>query len=468
LAAFAVVAVPYTKLSGEIFPTRIQEIMESFSYGVESNRIFEQNGNINQAKIVPSETAKALWEISDGINTNLMYFFTLFLLVGIYDYFRKKPKNELVFLIKAFILFNISILSVRYLISPEMSGRYLLPLTVFTIFYVPVGLVVLGGEIDKLFCKQGNSEVVRQQWFYILLIIGIAVCLPKLLRPLRIEKKECRLAAQWLNENTPENCKLINSGIDPRVIFYANRECIQITSYDADYAVKMRSNNTMPMYEDGVFILNGENDFIDSGANPIPPSGDFSISGWVYCEGKSDTMHNNFGTALGSASWSKNKAVKGIALRVQNAATDLHAIIGNGISHNRFVLIKDITTANKQKWYHIVLVYHSADKILRGYVDKEYIGSCSNVYSDSGQNFCIGHSGGLNSAEAFWYGKVKNIEIFNKAISIPEISELYSKENMPIEFPIINSFNLGNSQVVLYRLGFISLSETLTDQFNVQ
>jgi len=461
---FAVVAAPYMKVKGEIFPTRIQQIMGSFSYGYDSNEISEQNGNIYQAKIVPVDTAKALWKISDGINTNLMYYFMPFLFVGIYHYFRKKPKNELFFLIKAFILFNIVILIVRYYISPEMSRRYILPLIAFTIFFVPVGLQVLGGEIDKLLCKHGNSERGRQQWFFILLIIGIAVCLPKLLRPLRIEKMEYRLAAEWLNKNTPENSLLAISGIDPRVIFYAGRKSVQTMSHNADYAVKMYKNRTMPICEDGVFVFNGKNDFIDSGASPIPSSGDFSISAWVYCEGKSQNNSDNFGTALGSASWTTTNAVKGIALRTQNTANDLCAVIGDGLTHNRLILLKDITTVNKQKWYHIVLVYVSADNILRGYVNKEYIGSCSKVYADSGQSFCIGHSGKLNSSEAFWYGKVKNVEIFDNALSSSEIAELYLKENIPVDCSIKYSLNLGKSQVVVYPLPLISLSKELANK----
>jgi len=142
----------------------------------------------------------------------------------------------------------------------------------------------------------------------------------------------------------------------------------------------------------------------------------------------------------------------------------LCATIGDGSTYTQLILLKDITTTNKQKWFHIVLVYVSTDNTLRGYVNKEYIGSCNKVYADSEQNFHIGHSGKLNSSEAFWYGKVKNVEIFNVALSCPEIADLYSKENIPVEYPIKYTLNLRKLQVVAYPLPLISLSKALTNK----
>ncbi len=462
---FAVVASPYMKIRGEILPARLQQIIESFSYRYDSDEISKQNGNIYQAKLVPADVAKALWKLVDKISANLMYFFIPFLFVGMYYYFCKKPENESVFFITAFILLNIAGLILRYCIGSALSSRYVLPLTAFTIFFVPVGLQVLGREIDKLLCKtickNDRLEEGARRWFFILLVVGLTICLPKLFRPIRIEKKDYRTAAEWLNKNTPENSLLAISGIDPRIVFYADRESTQAMSQNADYAVKMRRSNTKSIYKDGVFMFNGKDDFIDSGINPIPSSGDFTISGWVYCEGEEAGETDKFGTAFGSSTYeSVSSAVKGIVVRI-DATGNLKVCWGDGITWNTIVLVNDITTTNKQKWHHITLVYTECDASLITYVNGSLVGNGVQSYGDSGYNFRIGHSGKLNSSEAFWYGKVKSLETFNNALSCSDIADLYSKENIPVEYPIKYTLSLRKSQVVVYPLPLISLSKAL-------
>ena len=53
-------------------------------------------------------------------------------------------------------------------------------------------------------------------------MIGIVICVPKLLRPIRIEKQGYRAAAQWLNANT-DNAKIV-AVPDKRISFYAQRQ----------------------------------------------------------------------------------------------------------------------------------------------------------------------------------------------------------------------------------------------------
>jgi hypothetical protein len=351
LIGFSTIATPYIAIRGEFLPTRIQQTMERFSCEYEHNGILDQNDDICQAGIMSNDTVQALWEIFEEINTNLMYFFVPFLFIGLYSFYRKSPKSESYFFITAFISFNIVILILRYRISPVMSSRYVFPLVTFTVFLVPVGLQVSVRIIHKLLWKNSNSEEQSQRWFFILLIIGIAICFPKLLRPLRIEKKEYRLAAEWLNKNTRKNSLLAVSGIDSRIAFYAGRESIRAMSQDANYVVKMCRNDTRSIYEGGVFALNGKGDFIDSGTNPLPSSGDFTLSGWVYCEGEMPGNRNRYGTAFGSASWS-GTAVRGIVIRCSSDRS-LGVTFGDGISNGHFNIVNNIKTENRQKWYQL-------------------------------------------------------------------------------------------------------------------
>ena len=91
----------------------------------------------------------------------------------------------------------------------------------------------------------GNAVRNPHTWFVALLIVGIGICLPKLLRPMRIEKKSYKMATQWLKENTKENDLIASS--DPRIGFYAGRPTIKIVEgkipRKTSYIVKIVKNS---------------------------------------------------------------------------------------------------------------------------------------------------------------------------------------------------------------------------------
>lgn len=260
IACFVIIAGPYIKIRGEILPTRLQQIIEKFS-SVHNNQNTESNRVDYLAAIVPTSIIKAFGKFTEKLCANLMYFFAPFLLFGIYQHFRKNAlEPPIKFLMAAFILLNLAMVILRYVCAgPELSGRYILPLTVITIFFVPIGLQQFAQWIDKLFrttiCKNGSPENKTQQWFFILLAVGITICLPKLLRPLRVEEKDYRQAAEWIKKNTQDNDLLAVSGLDPRITFYADRKFIKVTQKtmpsNADFAVKMYDNDTEPDYRNG-------------------------------------------------------------------------------------------------------------------------------------------------------------------------------------------------------------------------
>jgi hypothetical protein len=69
-----------------------------------------------------------------------------------------------------------------------------------------------------------------------LLVIGIVICVPKLFRPIRIEKKGYRLAAEWLKENTTKEDVIAVPDI--RISFYAERKGVSQYEKGAKYVVK--------------------------------------------------------------------------------------------------------------------------------------------------------------------------------------------------------------------------------------
>ncbi|KPJ65839.1 MAG: hypothetical protein AMJ43_09835 [Coxiella sp. DG_40] len=248
IIGFTIVAAPYMKIRGEFLPLRLQQIMESFSSYFVHSGPQEQNISGYAAKLVPSDITKAFGKLANRILENLMYYFAPALFIGMYYHFRRKTKSVSTFFITAFVLANIIMVILRYHVSPFLSRRYILPLITFTIFFVPLGLQIMSRWVVKVFSKGVNQHEALQsesrRWFFVLLIIGLAICVPKLFRPIRIEKKGYRLAAQWLKENSRKGDIIVVP--DERISFYAERKGIRRVGKSARYIVKRLKDEEEP------------------------------------------------------------------------------------------------------------------------------------------------------------------------------------------------------------------------------
>jgi hypothetical protein len=127
---------------------------------------------------------------------------------------------------------------------------------IFTIFYVPAGLEALASwlnekfskAIERLFAVKANADF----WFMVLLVIGIVICSPKLLRPIRAEKQSYRDAARWLAKNTDE--KDIIAVPDIRIGFYSGRRSVE---YDGQ-AIPKEAQYVVKVFEDEKNTPSGE------------------------------------------------------------------------------------------------------------------------------------------------------------------------------------------------------------------
>jgi len=231
LIGFAIPAAPYMKCTGKIIPLRVTRIMKLLSHNTlldkaNTPKTDSVSSNYNTAGIVAPDIMKALGEIFKTIGESLMWFFLPALMIGLCHHFRINAKFEDQFLITTFIIMNIAMMVLRYCyIQLHVSQRWSLPLITFTIFYVPIGLQVAGKWLNNK--RSGSEQKIdtpkekRLSWFVILLFIGLSICLPKLLRPVRIEKQDYENAAEWLSENTTSVD--IVATPDKRITFYA--EC---------------------------------------------------------------------------------------------------------------------------------------------------------------------------------------------------------------------------------------------------
>ncbi len=233
LVGFAIPAAPYMKCTGKIISPKVDHIIKSFSLNPFSDKTDEAiistvSSNFNTAEVVSGNFLKALSEIFSVIGENLMWFFVLPLMVGLYWHFHKLRKalfTERFFIFGLIVLYLVMMVSL-HVNRNYISRRHCMPLVVFTIFYVPVGLQIIGNWLsnNRSYSKHPPNipEKKRVCWFVILLLIGIGICMPKLLRPVRIKKQGYIEAANWLMENTsPADIIALR---DRRIAFYAERK----------------------------------------------------------------------------------------------------------------------------------------------------------------------------------------------------------------------------------------------------
>ncbi len=240
LAGFLVLAGPHISLKNTIFS---EKQISDFVVNAQNNGIqFQQQAiALNTADIIASDIVTASGKLFENIGETLMWFFVPALLIGVYKFVRNakwyEPEH---FFISAIIIFNVPLMIWLYCSAGYMSARHTLPLVMFTVFYIPAGMYVLADLFNKKLLKKNNANL----GFVILIAIGTAICVPKLLRPLHFDKITVRKAAQWLTENS-EKYDIIAEH-DSRVAFYANRKSIyydgQAIPQEAKYVVKVFKN----------------------------------------------------------------------------------------------------------------------------------------------------------------------------------------------------------------------------------
>jgi hypothetical protein len=258
---FAVPTAAYIRCTGKIIPPEVNSIMKSFSFNAlpdrtDVPRINTVSSNYNTAEIVPSRVLKALGEIFKTIGESLMWFFMPALAIGLCYRFRGNAKREELFLITTFVLVSVTMMILRYCyFLHHVSQRWSLPLITFTIFYIPVGLGVIGSRLESRFPmnkqKTETAKGNRGSWFLVLLLVGMCICIPKLLRPIRIAKQGYRDTAQWLRGNTAATD--IIAVPDRRISFYAERNGVLFAGgripRSCEYAIRQfQSQGEMFLY----------------------------------------------------------------------------------------------------------------------------------------------------------------------------------------------------------------------------
>jgi len=196
---------------------------------------------VQAAGLMPHELLDAMWALVNKTSEMLMYYFVPALLVGVASLRREVPPSEDKRLLGMFLAGNVAILLLRHcLFGHTLSERYLLPLAAVGAPVIALGIHTMTASLLRALRREVTDRS-RRVVFIVLVAVGVGICLPKLLRPVRPDKARYITAGRWLAENTPTGCRIAVP--DWRIGFYAEREFSHVWGVgfpvDCDYVVKI-------------------------------------------------------------------------------------------------------------------------------------------------------------------------------------------------------------------------------------
>ena len=162
--------------------------------------------------------------IKKYVSTFHPFLFILFI-IGVINWTRVDKKRFFGIYVTSIILFHLIILyrlNLTHLghgdnIYQYPSRRHLMPLVIPAVFFVGLGLYVIGAWTHKKFhnCNSivGFKELLKSTWNVqlIVLMIVVSVLLPKTLKPQRFDKHGIKVVGQWVRTNSHKSSPAILS-----------------------------------------------------------------------------------------------------------------------------------------------------------------------------------------------------------------------------------------------------------------
>lgn len=482
LAGFAVIAVPYMRFKGHVFPE--QGIFKlSAVLGLSNDHVGSILNTsmcfagLSVGGIIGNET------LITNICETLIYYFIPALALGVYYYFRKQPKmSEQAFFIAAFIIVNVTIAFWQSCYRGPLSRRYTLPLVAFTIFYIPVGFRIIACWLCRNAANNdGTMGEKARRWLFILMMTGIGICAAKLVHmaPLRWEKQGYRDTAEWLNRNTlPADIIAVQ---DKRISFYAEREGMV---YDEDIPGQANYAVRIVGYDETIQSLHGSNPsegllacwLIDeeTGENVVDSSGNDNIA--YLCGGVTrESGHLGNGlkldgingcvsakldvseTAYGVSLWFKTTVRNGGLFSVSRGeygaeGNDRHIYLHDGNLSARIYCNEQITTVGLNLsdgcWHHVIHTYGQSISGQRLYVDGLLCASGFMIQSIFTQQdrIYIGYSN--DSAAPFFKGNIDEVKVYNQVLRSDGQPETGYKEEYSA---LMNKLKRNKKKLAIYK-----------------
>lgn len=240
---YCVVMLPYGMAGGRAIPGKIQQIQKQltgdFAKGAGGYYNLKQDGYVAQAQnlrvsgITDSTLIYAVPQFIKKYFAIMMYYYIPFFVLGAWQrlWVRRESGQTERILMTAFFVVNVVMLCFVYGRFGVLSKRHCLPLVAFSFFYVWQGLRFVAEWFAK---NRPAAESInlskRRTYFLIFAITGVGICLPKLLEPIRFDKRGFRWAAVWLRDHTAK--KDVIAVPDERITFYAGRSGLSYSGGD--------------------------------------------------------------------------------------------------------------------------------------------------------------------------------------------------------------------------------------------
>jgi len=245
---FIIIAAPYMKIKGYAFPKQRMLRLSETSSVSDNVKFVSPTSTAYTGEIMGNKT------IMKNIFETLVYYFVPGLFIGCWHYFRKQSKRiEQGFFAAAFIILNVMMLLWQQNYQHFISRRHTLPLIVFTMFCVPIGMQIISDWISERTSRgKSTTEKNRRNWYYILIALGVTICFVKLIKHTSSQKSGYRDAAMWLNKNTtPEDIIAVP---DKRITYYAERNGMEYSderqiSKRVNYIIRVvKENDVTPSF----------------------------------------------------------------------------------------------------------------------------------------------------------------------------------------------------------------------------
>ncbi|MHC4905536.1 MAG: glycosyltransferase family 39 protein [Planctomycetota bacterium] len=223
LVGFSATFIPHTIYREKVMPHKLEKLYQRSLVPEGVDDCPSISGHIPLAAASHSAVRGlfgAFYAQFTGHSENLMYYFVLPAAIGFYLLFIKyrDGDRQSQWLIGMLVGFYVLILCLLHVNWGYISRRHVLPLTVLLCFYVPCGIEAMARRLSgRNMEKQDNVRT----WFVILMVIGVGVCIPKLLTPIGEDKSHFRTASAWIAENTGSRARIYT--FDKRIPFYADR-----------------------------------------------------------------------------------------------------------------------------------------------------------------------------------------------------------------------------------------------------
>jgi hypothetical protein len=177
----------------------------------------------------------------------------------------------------------------------------------------------------------------------------------------------------------------------------------------------------------GALSFDGKDDYISILEKTLPKTGPYSISLWLRADGDYKSKYNAQGHDQ-NACWFHYYVSDKARFTLGSKASASGRTVIRGADNRSFAHYR----LGNNMWAHTVVVFDSEGKVIKFYNNSN--ANLTNRYRDKGWGFSDTHVviGSMGGKSAWFKGLMDDIRIYDRALSGPEVEELYRSGLLPV------------------------------------